>query len=1068
MVISRKSLAASANANGFRTMKKNSFITIFQQHVFILIVLLIGFLGYFWINIETAMSTQHVKNIRDVYLSHEKELIKTRVEDTLNYIQYKINLAENTIKTAIKLQTEQSFQIALSLYEQNVHIMQPHKIEALITENLQEQCRNNTENDFFVIDSKGHKIIDCKNITDSKNSTFTKTLPAAIKNRKQQSFYFTDPRKNKERKKTLNDISYVKFFQPFGWIIGTRKNDDNMNKAIRSEVLSRLENLHTSNGGHIFVGTWKGLTLLGPAKGKNMWEITDQNGVKVVQKLIARAKSGGGFVRYVMPRIPGQRPAPKISYVNGVPEWQWYIGMGVYVDYIDAIIQKRQTIREKNLNSFLAQSASLLLILFLLSLIFNYILSRKIQYNVRLFLDFFRESAEEATLIDLKKITFKEFHSLAESANQMAQERQHAWASLKQSQNYLESVFNAPNEAIIIYSLRDKTVHDVNRAMLEMYDISYEKALRPLHESRFFSAPPYSADEALEKIEKTVSEGPQTFEWPVVRGDGKLFWTEISLNLAQLNGQDYIIAVQRDIDAKKQAERKLATEQERIAVTLRSLGEGVIATDTQGKISILNEAAEKITGWSADDAIGQNITAVFKLVDEQTGEQSINPVKQIISSRKKIGRTGQRLLITRNGKRVHIADSGAPIFDQEKKMIGVVLVFRDITNEKKTEQELLKIRKLEAMGVLAGGIAHDFNNILSAILGNIELAIKKTDDATISPLLQSAANATIRASKLTQQLLTFAKGGDPVRETMALPQIIRESADFVLHGSNITCTYDFASDLHVVDIDSGQIGQVVQNIIINAKQAMPAGGVIKISCANTRGKKDPLLRDNGGHYVKISIRDSGTGIDEQTLDRIFDPYFSTKPEGSGLGLAICHSIIKKHNGHILAESTPGKGTVFTLYLPASGKTMNKQSLITQSAVAVQAATIMVMDDEEVVRSVAGSQLEYFGHTPVLVSNGHEALRTFREMRKNKQKIDVIIMDLTIPGSMGGKETARKILAEAPDTKIIVASGYATDPVMANFRDYGFCGALTKPLTLDNLKKILSTVLQERDGQSGII
>ncbi|WP_457576261.1 cache domain-containing protein [Desulfomarina sp.] len=1041
-------------------MKKNSFITIFQQHVFILIVVLIGFIRYFWMNIETARSNQHVKNIREVYLSHEKELIKTRVEDTLNYIHYKIDHGENIIKTAIKQQTEQAFQVALSLYKQNAQVMQLQNIKTIITENLREQCRNNTENDFFVITGKGEEVIDCRNTINSNNSTYTKTLPDTIKSNKKQSFYFTNTLADNGQKRIREDISYVKFFQPFGWIIGTRKNDDNMNKAIRKEVLSRLENLHTSNGGHIFVGTWKGLTLLGPARGKNMWTITDPKGVKVVQELIARAKSGGGFVQYVMPRIPGQRPAPKISYVNGVPEWHWYVGMGVYVDYIDAIIQEKQAIRQKDVNTFLVRSTTLLLTLLLLSFMFNYLLSRKIQYNVRLFLDFFRKSAEDATLIDLDKITFKEFHSLAESANRMTEERQHAWESLKQSQNYLESVFNAPNEAILIYSLQEKTVHDVNHAMLKMYGISYENALRPLHESRFFSAPPYSADEALKKIELTVSEGPQIFEWPVVQSDGKLFWTEISLNLAQLNGQDYIIAVQRDIDAKKRAERKLATEQERIAVTLRSIGEGVIAADTDGKISIINEAAEKITGWPADEAIGKNTSAVFNLVDEQTGEKCENPIGQIISSGKKRERSGRRILITRHGKRINIADSGAPIFNQEKKIIGVVLVFRDITNEKKTEQELLKIRKLEAVGVLAGGIAHDFNNILSAILGNIELAIKKTDDATISPLLQSAANATIRASRLTQQLLTFAKGGEPIRETMALPEIIRESADFVLHGSNITCSYDFASDLHVVDIDSGQIGQVVQNIIINAKQAMPTGGIIKISCSNTLGENESLLRDDDGHYVKISIRDSGTGIDGQTLGRIFDPYFSTKAEGSGLGLAICHSIIKKHNGHILAESTPGEGTVFTLYLPVSRKSTDSRNIITQSAVPVQAATIMVMDDEEVVRNVAGSQLEYLGHTPILVSNGHEALRTFREMRKNNQKIDAIIMDLTIPGSMGGKETAGKILAEVPDMKIIVASGYATDPVMANFRDHGFCGALAKPLILENLKKVLSTVLQE--------
>jgi PAS domain S-box-containing protein len=1040
-------------------MKKNSFITIFQQHVFLLIVVLTGFLGYFWINIETARSLQHIENIREVYLSHEKELIQTRIEDTINYIYYKINHTENIIKTAVRRQTEQAFNFALSLYNQNILTKQPQEIKDVIVQKLIEQCPKNTESDFFVINNEGRQVVKCEK-NNHKKITYADTdiLLTTIRNNNKNSFYLEPPKGKKN--KDYRTITYVKVFEPFGWVIGTGKNSADIKKKIQKEVLSRLENLHTSSGGHIFIGTWKGQTLLGPAKGKNMWAITDSNGVKVVQKLVEKAKSGGGFVHYVMPRIPGQRPAPKISYVSGIPEWQWYIGMGVYIDYIDTIIKKKQDAQRRVTSIFLARGLTVLLALILISFILNYLLSRKIQYNVRLFLNFFKKSAKDATLIDMDKITFKEFHSLAESANQMALERQRAWDSLKESQDYLESVFNAPNEAIIIYNFHTKTIHDVNQAMLRMYDIPREEALKPLPKSRFFTSPPYSYKEILEKIELTVSEGPQTFEWLLKRKDENLLWTEISLNLTQLNGRDYIIAVQRDIDAKKRAEQKLATEQKRIAVTLRSIGEGVIATDTAGNISIINEAAEKITEWSADEALGKNSAEVFNLIDDQSGEKCADPVNEIISSRKKIERTGQKTLITRSGKKINIADSGAPIFDRKREIIGVVLVFRDITNEKKTEQELLKIRKLEAVGVLAGGIAHDFNNILTAILGNIELAMKKTDNDTIAPLLQSAVNATIRASKLTQQLLTFAKGGDPVKETIALPQIIKESADFVLHGSNITCSYNFPPDLHVVDIDSGQMGQVVQNIIINAKQAMPNGGEIQIHCSNTNGETESLLHNKTGDYVKITIRDSGTGIEKQALDRIFDPYFSTKANGSGLGLAICHSIVKKHRGLIIAESTPGYGSVFTLYLPASNKPISEKLPATEPTGHIQGATIMVMDDEEVVRNVAGSQLEHLGHTPILVANGYEALRTFREMRKNKLRIDIIIMDLTIPGSMGGQETARRILAEDRHMKIIVASGYATDPIMANFRDYGFCGALTKPLILDNLEKVITAVLQD--------
>jgi PAS domain S-box-containing protein len=557
-----------------------------------------------------------------------------------------------------------------------------------------------------------------------------------------------------------------------------------------------------------------------------------------------------------------------------------------------------------------------------------------------------------------------------------------------------------------------------------------------------------------------VAGGPRTFEWLAKKKTGEAFWTEMSLNLTELGDKSFVIAVQRDIDAKKKAEQILAAEQERLAVTLRSIGDGVITTDIEGKIVLINKTAEQIAGWTAGEALGKPASAVFNIIDERSGRACEKPEIQILKTGRLIQQTSQRLLITKDGRRVPIADSGAPICDKESKIIGVVLVFRDITNEKKTEQELLKIRKLESVGVLAGGIAHDFNNILSAILGNIELSSKILGkEHEVSSLLSDAISATFRASKLTQQLLTFAKGGEPIKETTALPDIVKESAEFVLHGSNITCTYDCPEDLWFANVDTGQIGQVIQNIILNARHAMPDGGRIKIKGENITNQTDiPLLDGHTGKFIKIVVRDSGLGIPREFIDKIFDPYFSTKQEGSGLGLAISHSIISKHNGYLTAESTPGEGSVFTIYLPATTEPVPQGKDRRSVSVPARTATIMIMDDEEVVRNVTKSQLEFLGHRVIVVSDGVEAIAENRKMRNSDDPVDIIIMDLTIPGGMGGREAVQKILKEDPDAKVIVSSGYSTDPVMAEYRKYGFSATLSKPVVIDELEKVILSVL----------
>ncbi|HIJ90989.1 MAG: PAS domain-containing protein [Desulfobulbaceae bacterium] len=512
-----------------------------------------------------------------------------------------------------------------------------------------------------------------------------------------------------------------------------------------------------------------------------------------------------------------------------------------------------------------------------------------------------------------------------------------------------------------------------------------------------------------------------------------------------------------DITRRKTTEEKLATEQERLAVTLRSIGDGVITTDTSGRVVLVNKVAEALTGWSQGEASGRPFEEVFHLLTKSR-EHYRNPVETVL-------RTGQIflleesvILVSRQGRELVIADSGAPIRDKDSKIIGVVVVFRDITRQMQLEEESLKVKKLESVGVLAGGIAHDFNNILAAILGNINLARL---DASIKEetqrLLLAAEKASLRARDLTQQLLTFSKGGEPVKETSSLQEIIRDSANFVLHGEKVACKFEFSDDLRLVDIDKGQISQVIQNMIINANHAMPNGGLIKVGCENIDSSFDPRLFP-GENYVKISISDNGIGIPANVIEKIFDPYFSTKSKGSGLGLAICHSIISKHNGHIDVTSRPGEGTTFTIILPSLTHSKQKHAAPDESIAQVQHAKILIMDDDEVLRELARDMLSHLGHDVVVAQDGEEAIRLYGEALNSTAPFDLTIMDLTIPGGMGGEDAVKELLKINPEAKVIVSSGYSNDKIMANYKQYGFCAALVKPYQIKDLMKVMGEVL----------
>lgn len=519
--------------------------------------------------------------------------------------------------------------------------------------------------------------------------------------------------------------------------------------------------------------------------------------------------------------------------------------------------------------------------------------------------------------------------------------------------------------------------------------------------------------------------------------------------------EDRTLELKKEVVDRSAAEQALRASEKRLRTIVDQSPIGIILWDTEFKVMQWNKAAETIFGYTASEALEMHAK---RLLSPSMQGHLDRIWQKILSSA--VGIRGRNENIDKDGRPILCEWYNTPIYDTSGTLLGALSLVENITERMRIEKELLKLQKLESTGILAGGIAHDFNNILTAILGNINLSL--FDDSLTRKtreMLTAAEKAAIRAKALTQQLLTFARGGEPIRESTSLAEIIEDSATFVLHGGTVSCRCTIPEDLWYAIVDRGQISQVIQNIVLNARHAMPQGGAIDITCANVRPEVEHFsLLDPATRYVKIGIRDSGIGIPAHLLDKIFDPYFSTKQEGSGLGLAITLSIINKHHGHILVNSEQGKGTEFTIFLPAAERPASGDREGDKTATAAGPLRVLVMDDDETVRSVLRSMLEMLGHEATMTGDGREAVKLYGEGLASSKPFDLVIVDLTIPGGMGGKQTTDELLKTDPEALVIVSSGYSNDPVMADYREHGFVAAVSKPYVLEELTAAIDAAI----------
>jgi len=536
-----------------------------------------------------------------------------------------------------------------------------------------------------------------------------------------------------------------------------------------------------------------------------------------------------------------------------------------------------------------------------------------------------------------------------------------------------------------------------------------------------------------------------------------LLWLIIYL-LVNTRYQALKLAQKKTLELKISNDFLMESEQKYRTLFERS-AEGILVADIESKkFKFANPAICKILGYSEEEL--KNLS-VMDIHPKESLDLIIAEFEAQARGEKQLALNIPVLRKDHTIKYTDICTANAVIEGKDCN-IGF---FTDITErklseeaQKKFELQLQQTQKMEAISTLAGGIAHDFNNMLGVIIGNLSYASSITKNNTeLSEIIEDSLDGAKKSQSLTQQLLTFSKGGEPVKKNTDLNPILIESSNFVIRGSKVRCEFNLDKNLWSLDIDEGQIYQVVSNLVINSIQAMPGGGIVEIHSSNVtfepQNSTEPLPP---GNYIKIDIKDYGIGIPKKFINKIFDPFYTTKQTGNGIGLSTVYSIIQKHNGLIYVHSIENEGTTFTIYLPAN----NKDKVFTekkQNSNSMGNAKILIMDDQEPILKMIDRMLKRLGCETVLAKDGAQAVSVYSENLKSGKPIDLVILDLTIPGGMGGAETMKELLKIDSNVKAIVSSGYSNDPIMANYKDYGFCGIIPKPYTKNQLTEVLNKI-----------
>jgi len=996
----------------------------------------------------------------------KKQIIKSRINHIIDFINYNRMSLQRRLVTKCREKAINAYNIIENLSKEVKNKSKLIKITKNILISYGE-----TEGKYIII------TLDGKNILNGQDRKLKEKILSDMMKDKRDDFIQIKEKSHRKR------LIYVKLLPSLGWIIGYILNPEKEEQQLKANLLKALGKIRFNiPNSYIFVVSFNGTVLMHGAQpsliGKNMWNATDIHGVKIIQEAKKVIETRGwGFIHYCWLNPDTGKVSPKITFVGEIKDWGWILCCGVYVDEIQ---KKINIVRNQFLSSLKSVTFYSIITTVALLILFFYAFRRVTRHfnkEIKKLLHLFHDTVIYNKPIEPSILRYTEFRDLAKNSNNILLQKIKAQKALEKKTRSLQrneqrlrsllyDVLDSSNVGVFILDSNFKIVW-INKAIEEFFSLKRDEILwmdkRELiqeHIKYLFEHPEEFSEKVLSSYKNNTYI--EQFECHVlgdnVRKERWLqHWSRPIYTGLYRGGR---VEHYTDITFQKEIQDALLEREEYLRIMLRSIKEGVIATDMDGNITQMNSTAEELTGWDIKEAKGKKICQVLK-VEEPEGKGPImeEMVQKVLREGELRYISDYLILTSREGRYYYISCNGSLIKDEKGKLRGVVFVFRDETEKHRIEEEQLKMKKLESIGILAGGIAHDFNNILVGLFGNLELArLKISPRHRAYPHLKTAFFALEKAKNLANQLLTFARGGDPILDSVDIKDLIEDTVRFHLSGSSIKAHFHLSEDLWKIKGDKNQLSQVIANLVINAKEAMQVGGNLYIEAVNI---EEEMEGGSGKPLVKISIRDEGCGIPEEYLDKIFDPYFSTKKMGSGLGLSIVYSIIKKHHGRIWVESEEGKGSTFYILLPADprpsqGDTKRKD-LQREKGETHDSCYVLLMDDEEMIREVASELLRELGCRVETARDGEEAIEKYMKEKQRGTPFDIVIMDLTIPGGMGGRQAGERLLQMDPTAKIIVTSGYSTDPVLAQFKRYGFKGRLVKPFRLEDLKEVLRAV-----------
>jgi PAS domain S-box-containing protein len=858
-------------------------------------------------------------------------------------------------------------------------------------------------------------------------------------------------------------LSYIRGVPAFDWYVGSGEYLDDHIAAVQEDLLDQLAQQTPRHVGYVFAGTFDGISLLGPARGTNVLHGGNPQAREVVARLIATARVGGDFVRYVMPAIDGQRPSAKLSYVTGIPEWGWYIGAGIALDPIEDRVAELDAHHRAQLAWRLLLVVAVLVGVLAAVWYFSRWTINRVAADLQAIRQFLAMVASGAARIDAEALRFEEFADLARSGEGML-------AALQRSEGRFQSLVEQIPLAVLVCDAEGRVEYlnphfrsCFGHAVEELGDLGqcWEKLLPTATEHRLLL-------DGWRACALAAGEGPIPGLGLQLRCDNG-GTREVEIVTARAGGR--LILVFHDLSERVAIQRELEEARAQLLAAIEHSPAGIaIAQAPDCRFLVENAAARAIRGAGSAQPSGGEETPTapgmtFLTVDGRPLPFEESPLLRAMR-RLEVVHNEEVIFERADGQRRLLLSNAAPIFDDQGNCRAAIVLFHDITEQRATEEQLRQVQKLESIGQLAGGVAHDFNNQLAGIQGFAELLQASQLNERQRKHVDRLLTACRRAADLTRQLLAFARKGGYHRATVAVHEVIAEVVAMLERtiDKRISIVCELTGGDPVVICDPGQLQNALLNLGLNARDAMPEGGVLSI---NTRAEEisDPVtvgLSLHAGLHLLLRVSDTGCGIDPAIRERIFEPFFTTKPAGvgTGMGLAAVYGTVSAAGGDIVVESTPGQGSSFTLLLPVS---VMKRAVEAPPAVVPArhgGASLLLVDDEELLRDMGATMLEAAGYRVTPCASGEEAIEHLRGAGCGG--FDLILLDMVMPG-LGGRDTYHALRALDARVPVVIVSGYSLEGEAEELRQAGIAGFLAKPFRMTQLTAEIERCLAVADS-----